>query len=77
MGPSAWDQVGMGPSDLLPSHGGVHDFWRCAHGGCTFFFSNLSLLVYIGRVHGAISGCTVLGKVHPVSAGKKKLNFGH
>ena len=37
------------------------------------FLSNLSLLVYIGRVHGAISGCTVLGKVHPVSARKKSL----
>ena len=36
------------------------------------FLSYLSLL-YIGRVHGAISGCTVLGEVHPVSAQNKNL----
>ena len=39
---------------------------------CARFLSHLSLL-YIGRVHGAISGCTVLGEVHPVSAQTKSL----
>ena len=39
---------------------------------CARFLSNLSFL-YIGRVHGAISGCTVLGEVHPVSAQNKSL----
>ena len=39
---------------------------------CAYFFSYL-LLLYIGRVHGAISGCTVLGEVHPVSAQNKSL----
>ena len=34
-------------------------------GAC--FLSHL-LLLYIGRVHGAISGCTVLWEVHPASA---------
>ena len=34
---------------------------------CARFLSCL-LLLYIGRVHGEISGCTVLGEVHPVSA---------
>ena len=33
---------------------------------------NLSFL-YIGRVHGEISGCTVLGEVHPASAQNKSL----
>ena len=36
------------------------------------FLSHL-LLVYIGRVHGAISGCTVLLEVHPASAQTKSL----
>ena len=36
------------------------------------YLSNLSFL-YIGRVHGEISGCTVLGEVHPVSAQNKGL----
>ena len=36
------------------------------------FLSHL-LLLYIGRVHGAISGCTVLWEVHPASAQKKSL----
>ena len=49
------------------------------------FLSHL-LLLYIGRVHGAISGCTVLWEVHPASAQNKSLisdttpcghNFGH
>ena len=31
------------------------------------------LLLYIGRVHGAISGCTVLWEVHPASAQNKSL----
>ena len=39
---------------------------------CARFLSNLSFL-YIGRVHGAISRCTVLGEVHPVSAQNKSL----
>ena len=39
---------------------------------CARFLSNLSFLC-IGRVHGAISGCTVLGEVHPVSAQNKSL----
>ena len=39
---------------------------------CARFLSSLSFL-YIGRVHGAISGCTVLGEVHPVSAQNKSL----
>ena len=39
---------------------------------CGRFLSHL-LLLYIGRVHGAISGCTVLGEMHPVSAHKKSL----
>ena len=39
---------------------------------CAHFLSYL-LLLYIGRVHGAISGCTVLGEVHPVSAQNKSL----
>ena len=39
---------------------------------CARFLSNLSFL-YIERVHGAISGCTVLGEVHPVSAQNKSL----
>ena len=39
---------------------------------CAHFLSNLSFL-YIGRVHGAITGCTVLGEVHLVSAQNKSL----
>ena len=39
---------------------------------CACFLSHL-LLLYIGRVHGAISGCTVLWEVHPVSAQNKSL----
>ena len=39
---------------------------------CTRFLSYV-LLLYIGRVHGAISGCTVLGEVHPASAQNKSL----
>ena len=39
---------------------------------CARFLSHL-LLVYIGRVHGAISGCTVLWEVHPASAQNKSL----
>ena len=31
------------------------------------------LLLYIGRVYGVISGCTVLGEVNPVSAQNKSL----
>ena len=31
------------------------------------------LLLYIWRVHGAISGCTVLWEVHPASAQNKSL----
>ena len=34
---------------------------------CARFLGHL-LLLYIGRVHGAISGCAVLWEVHPVSA---------
>ena len=47
--------------------GRVHDFRRCAR-----FLSHL-LLLYVGRVHGAISGCTVLWEVHPASAQNKSL----
>ena len=36
-------------------------------------FWNYLLVLYIGRVHGAISGCTVLGEVHPASAHDKSL----
>ena len=39
---------------------------------CARFLSHL-LLLYIGRVHGAISGCTVLWEVHPASAQNKSL----
>ena len=39
---------------------------------CARFLSNL-LLLYIGRVHGSISGCTVLWEVHPASAQNKSL----
>ena len=39
---------------------------------CAHFLSHL-LLLYIGRVHGAISGCTVFLEVHPVSAQNKSL----
>ena len=39
---------------------------------CARFLSHL-LLLYIGRVHGAISGCTVLGEVHPASAQNESL----
>ena len=45
--------------------GGVHPV-------CARFLSHL-LLLYIGRVHGAISGCTVLCEVHPTSAQNKSL----
>ena len=36
------------------------------------FLSHL-LLLHIGRVHGTISGCTVLWEVHPTSAQNKSL----
>ena len=39
---------------------------------CARFLGNL-LLLYIWRVHGAISGCTVLWEVHPASAQNKSL----
>ena len=39
---------------------------------CAHFLSHL-LLLYIGKVHGANSGCTDLGEVHPVSAQNKSL----
>ena len=39
---------------------------------CARFLSYL-LLLYIGRVHGAISGCTILGELHSVSAQNKSL----
>ena len=39
---------------------------------CARFLSYL-LLLYIGRVHGEISGCTDYGEVHPVSAQHKTL----
>ena len=39
---------------------------------CARFLSFL-LLLYIRRVLGAISGCTLLGEVHPVSAQNKGL----
>ena len=39
---------------------------------CARFLSHL-LLLYIGRVHGTISGCTVLWEVHPASAQCKGL----
>ena len=39
---------------------------------CACFLSHL-LLLYIGRVHGAISGCTVLWEMHPASAQTKSL----
>ena len=39
---------------------------------CARFLSHL-LLLYIERVHGAISGCKVLWAVHPASAINKSL----
>ena len=39
---------------------------------CARFLSHL-LLVYIGRVHSEISGCTILLEVHPASAQNKSL----
>ena len=42
------------------------------HPVCARFLSHL-LLLYIGRVHGAISGCTVLWEVHSASAQHKNL----
>ena len=45
--------------------GGVHPV-------CARFLSFL-LLLYTGRVNGTISGCTVLGEVHTVSAQNKSL----
>ena len=45
--------------------GGVHPV-------CARFLSHL-LLLYIGRVNGAINGCTVLWEVHPASAQNKSL----
>ena len=45
--------------------GGVHLVCAC-------FLSHL-LLVYIRRVHRAISGCTVLWEVHPASTQNKSL----
>ena len=39
---------------------------------CARFLSHL-LLLYIGSVHGVISGCIVLWKVHPASAQNKSL----
>ena len=54
-------------------HGGVHDFRRCAPGVCTFFDPIIMLYIKVRRVHGAISGRTVLWAVHPVSAQNKNL----
>ena len=39
---------------------------------CACFLSH-TLLIYIWKVHGAISGCTVLWNVHPTSAQNKSL----
>ena len=39
---------------------------------CARFLSHFVLL-YIGRVHGQLSGCTVLGDLHPVVAQNKSL----
>ena len=39
---------------------------------CARFLGHV-LLPYIGMVHGAISGCTVLCEVHPASAQNKSL----
>ena len=47
-------------------------FFGGMHPVCARFLSHLVLL-YIGRVHGAISGCTVLWEVHPASAQNKSL----
>ena len=48
--------------------GGVHPM-------CARFLSHL-LLLYIGRVHGGISGCSFMGS-KPCECTKYKLNFGH
>ena len=56
---------------LAHFHSRVHDFQRCAPGVCTFL--SYLLLLNIGRVHGANSGCIDLGDVHPVSAQNKSL----
>ena len=37
------------------------------------FFEPFIITIYIGRVHGAISGCTVLWEVHPASAQNNSL----
>ena len=42
---------------------------------CTFF-ELFIIVIYIGRVHGAISACTVLWEVHPASAHNKSLISG-
>ena len=39
---------------------------------CARFLSDL-ILLHIRRVHGEISGCTVLWEVHPASAQNKSL----
>ena len=52
-------------------HGRVHVFRRCAPGVCTFFSAIYNCFI-LGGI-GAISGCTVLGEVHPVSAQNKSL----
>ena len=52
-------------------NGRVHDFRRCAPGVWTFF--EPFIIAIIGRVYGEMSGCTVLGEVHPVSAQNKSL----
>ena len=39
---------------------------------CARFLSHL-LLLYSGRLHGAMSGCTVLWEMHPASAQTKSL----
>ena len=40
---------------------------------CVHVFLSYLLMLYIGRAHETISGCTVLGEVHPVSAQNKSM----
>ena len=72
------DNHGQCPKLRVHRAPGVHIFsaecmiFGGVHPVCARFLSHL-LLLYIRRVHGELSGCTVLGEVHPVSAQNKSL----
>ena len=57
---------------LVLGHFNIYVFINICLYMYTYVFSHL-LLLYTGRVHGAISGCTVLWEVHPASAQNKSL----